>query len=533
MRYDNDRAICVVNDRKEVETMPEFNQPSKGPIITPEKAEGIVPEKAEGITPEKAEGIVPEKVEGVVPEKYENSPSWLDDDNSLGSYVGEDISDITWGQGESGDRGTDTSRTPNGVVDEGMTSPDGSDTMPNTNGLMGNPSLNPNQLEGASADEQVAFVKNLLSEKSMMTDGVATAIRLDELGLDMSKRNPLTGSYEVPLQGVLYAETVKLGLMDRNTGNVNPTRLEDLVSQKNLSEEDNIALKDVFDLNHVLSKSCEENALFKSEGKRKELDDMFSHMDEAKDFEWVRDIPANLFSKDPEAEAGMEAIRQASAKDGVASDFDVKISSKDMMQADMYKDLMNVAKAGKLTPEMASEAMAELGVLTSGYHDPQTLGMTQGRFRENLEQGVKEQSEQYSDKFVDLEHGKFGPLQRNGAGFVLDLPGVRDLHIGKTKENQESGRMFGMVDNLDNLIYPEDADMKANTLEQNGEAPKPEQLTPSNGDTKHVFGTTPDFVESKDPAKKAPSNRGAEAEAQFGDLLRKQEAMQFNQQMGE
>lgn len=535
--------------------MPEFNTPSKGNPVTPSKGDPVTPSTGNPsapsmgnpvvpntgspvtpstgnpVTPDKGTPVTPDKGTPVTPDKgtpvtpYNPVTGEGDKDAGDSAYVGGSVTrglgeDSKWFENQNGD-------------DYGSYMKPGSGTVS---------SLDFSQLANMSAEEQQAFLQQAFAsacQQGQISEGARTAVGLDGIGLDITQRTK-NGDYDIPLRAVLYAEANSMGLVNKEDGSLNQDRAKELMGKdmNEWSAEDKSSLETILGVNKNVSDYCVAPGMFGFFNKDKgTIASMFDSMDEMKDFAWMKDMQGAILSGSPEAMAGIQAFSTAMNPDSAVKDYNVQLSSSDMLQADKYLELMEAAKQGKLTPEMAEQGFVDM----QRQHDMNQKYGWMFSMKDNqngMENPTNEsqsQEKESSHKFFDFENGKFGPFQKQGNGLVIDLPGTNDLHLGATKENQQSGRLFGFVDGSMSTEEQMSAAVKGGLAGYQAGMSKGLKQLPADGEMPNP--TTMEYRGQSTTVKGVNTaeagQRGAEAEAQFGDLLKKEEAAQMAKQMGE
>lgn len=337
------------------------------------------------------------------------------------------------------------------------------------------------QLEGMTKEEQLAWLDGqmaAMSEQGKACAGFEAAVTMDKIGLDMSKVRE-DGSYNIPLQSMLYAEGVNLGVVNAMTGAPNMDKLKEL-SEKGLEGTD---AESIFKLNKLAVDFCNKNGaeLTDSTTAGKDVMAMFGAMDEQSDFDWVQNPAQAMADGNPNVYAGLNAISMATNPKSPAGQYSVTLDKDSMSQANAYLKMKEAIENGTFTADMAKEQFAAMDASYEASQNPQQE--SGWNFMEHLEDGnlgflggtilgsymqkdekpnafgnlwpwnqgqdAQQQTEGQPDAQAEDQNGKnnwsFGFLHGNGDGFVIDLPGDKDLHIGKTEENQANGTLFGLV----------------------------------------------------------------------------------------
>lgn len=536
--------------------MPEFNTPSKGNPVTPSKGDPVTPstgnpsqpstgdpvtpDTGSPVTPSTGNPVTPDTGTAVTPDK--GTPVTPDKGTPVTPYnpvtgMGDtDASDSSSSSEKFARDAEEDSKWFESQMGNGNGEDYGSYMKPEN----GTSSLDFSQLANMNAEEQQAFLQQAFAsacEQGQISEGARTAVGLDGIGLDITQRDK-SGQYDIPLRAVLYAEATSLGLVNKEDGSLNQDRAKELMG-KDMTEwsaEDKSSLDTILDVNKNVSDYCVGKDNLMADFNKIQISTMFDSMDEMKDFEWMKDIQGSILSGSPEAMAGIQAFSTAMNPNSAVKDYNVKISSKDMEQADEYLKLMEAAKEGKLTPEMAQQGFDSMEKANEGFSlSNWWSGLWKGQNEKDSSVQTENTESKESNKFFDFENGKFGPVQKEGNGLVIDLPGTNDLHLGATKENQQSGRLFGFVEAGMSTDEQMSAAAKGGLAGYQAGMSKGLKQLPAEGEMPNP--TTMEYrgqsatVQGMNTAE--AGQRGAEAEAQFGDLLKKEEAAQMAKQMGE
>lgn len=306
----------------------------------------------------------------------------------------------------------------------------GQDTSPSVN--MDSPSFvmeNIPDLENMSKEEQQAWLEKQITDLDVagkLHEGFNMAVSMDKIGLDVTS-DYRDGSYQVPLQAVMYAECVNLDIINKDTGYPDLDKLKSLYENGFEGTDADV----IFKLNQMASGFCKgSNSLSLNETVAgRDVLAMFGAMDDVSDFEWTLDPEKGIAENNPNVIAGLNAITMAVHPESPAKNYSVYVDGRSMEQAKPYMEMMDAIENGTFTTEMAREKLSEIAQGGNYYMD---AGLSN--------QSVKPEGWNFQDHLDDLQnifyHGHMmsGYMENEDTGPVLHPSGSAE-HIrpsGKT-----------------------------------------------------------------------------------------------------
>lgn len=300
------------------------------------------------------------------------------------------------------------------------------------------------RLNSMDSKQQVQFVQDTMMQMQnggKIDKGLQMAVMMDKAGLDLSQRTN-SGTYEVPLQGVMYAEASSLSLIQN--GQLSEERIQSLAGKpiEDWYPDDREALENATQMNQMMTKFCfdeDGKQIQESSAKGKELKTIFKAIDETSDVEWMADAQGELLKGNPDAMNAAKAAKYALNPQGALQNSTVQLDKESLANFDKYQEMLDAAKQGKLTPDMMMEGFGSV---------------------------TKQESEKesgFGEFFDGLKVGKdHEPLvEKDGNGMIFNIPNGFDVHVGKTTENQKSGRFLDIIDeNLGKSVLREGKSLK-------------------------------------------------------------------------
>lgn len=210
------------------------------------------------------------------------------------------------------------------------------------------------KLDGMSADEQQAFMKDYLSQ---MPPGVQMAAAMDGLGFDMTRLQD-DGSYSVSGDAVAYGEGQALGILnDKGDLDMNAaTKLLDTPYESFTDEQksmvDNIACVNSTVMDYVFDENGDS---LKGTKEGDALEDFMGNIDEVSD---LTDYQSSNWAKQKMTTASI--VSDALSNMNTLQNSDLVIDSDTMAQYQAYQTMMDAAKEGSLTPDVAAKSVEGL-----------------------------------------------------------------------------------------------------------------------------------------------------------------------------
>lgn len=368
-------------------------------------------------------------------------------------------------------------------------------------------------LDGMSADDQVNFVKGL---RGKLPSGAKLADSFDTLGLDMSRTNE-DGSYSIDGGSIGYGEGKALGLMSED-GSLDNDKLKEMISGNydDYSDEQKAAIENVAGINKNIMKFAYDKtgAKISQTDAGKNVEGFLSQIDDVSDLKRFQE--GSVIDK---AATMKDVVSGAMSNMATMDGAQIKLDADSMNQYGAYASMMEAAKNGKLTSDMAKDYLAKAYGIENPY-EPET----------SLEDGVEVNGKTITkDDLKELFNTKEGQAMMAEATDeweqqMMDENPMLDRSIGKSKfDSIVRGAEAGMQAGYTGKEYPD-----ANVLFSRG-ADGMEDFTDLDGmdetapaDGKVITGEyrpardakdLPDYLPNADVSKDKHAERVEQAEA--------------------
>lgn len=279
-------------------------------------------------------------------------------------------------------------------------------------------------LDGMSADDQVNFVKGL---RDKLPSGAKMADSFDTLGLDMSRTNE-DGSYSIDGGSIGYGEGKALGLMSED-GSLDNDKLKEMISGNydDYSDEQKAAIENVAGINkNIMNFAYDETgAKISQTDAGKNVEGFLSQIDEVDDLKKFQEGSAI-----DKASTMKDVVSGAMSNMATMDGAQIKLDSDSMEQYGAYSSMMEAAKNGELTSDMAKD------YLTKAYGIENT---TEVAAEDSVENGVEVNGKTITkDDLKELFNTKEGQAMMAEATDeweqqMMDENPMLDRSIGKSK----------------------------------------------------------------------------------------------------
>lgn len=299
-------------------------------------------------------------------------------------------------------------------------------------------------LDGMSADEQVNFVKGL---RGKLPSGAQLADSFDALGLDMSRTNE-DGSYSIDGGSIGYGEGKALGLMSED-GSLDNDKLKEMISGNydDYSDEQKAAIENVAGINKNIMKFAYDKtgAKISQTDAGKDVEGFLSQIDDVSDLKKFQE--GSVIDK---AATMKDVVSGAMSNMATMDGAQIKLDADSMNQYGAYSSMMEAAKNGELTSDMAKDYLAKAYGIENPY-EPET----------SLEDGVEVNGKTITkDDLKELFNTKDGQAMMSEATDeweqqMMDENPMLDRSIGKSKfDSIVRGAEVGMQAGYAGKEYP-------------------------------------------------------------------------------
>ena len=368
-------------------------------------------------------------------------------------------------------------------------------------------------LDGMSADDQVNFVKGL---RGKLPSGAQLADSFDTLGLDMSRTNE-DGSYSIDGGSIGYGEGKALGLMSED-GSLDNDKLKEMISGNydDYSDEQKAAIENVAGINKNIMKFAydETGAKISQTDAGKNVEGFLSQIDDVSDLKRFQE--GSVIDK---AATMKDVVSGAMSNMAIMDGAQIKLDADSMNQYGAYSSMMEAAKNGELTSDMAKDYLAKAYGIENPY-EPET----------SLEDGVEVNGKTITkDDLKELFNTKEGQAMMAEATDeweqqMMDENPMLDRSIGKSKfDSIVRGAEAGVQAGYTGKEYP-DANVLfsrgADGMEDFTDLDGMDETTPADG--KVITGEyrpardakdLPDYLPNADVSKDKHAERVEQAEA--------------------
>ena len=368
-------------------------------------------------------------------------------------------------------------------------------------------------LDGMSADDQVNFVKGL---RGKLPSGAQLADSFDTLGLDMSRTNE-DGSYSIDGGSIGYGEGKALGLMSED-GSLDNDKLKEMISGNydDYSDEQKAAIENVADINKNIMKFAydETGAKISQTDAGKNVEGFLSQIDDVSDLKRFQE--GSVIDK---AATMKDVVSGAMSNMATMDGAQIKLDADSMNQYGAYSSMMEAAKNGELTSDMAKDYLTK----AYGIENPEEPEIS-------LEDGVEVNGKTITkDDLKELFNTKEGQAMMAEATDeweqqMMDENPMLDRSIGKSKfdsivRGAEAGMQAGYAGNE----YPDASELfsrGADGMEDFTDLDGMDETTPADG--KVITGEyrpardakdLPDYLPNADVSKNRHAERVEQAEA--------------------
>ena len=366
-------------------------------------------------------------------------------------------------------------------------------------------------LDGMSADEQVNFVKGL---RGKLPAGAQLADSFDTLGLDMSRTNE-DGSYSIDGGSIGYGEGKALGLMSED-GSLDNDKLKEMISGNydDYSDEQKAAIENVAGINKNIMKFAYDKtgAKISQTDAGKDVEGFLSQIDDVSDLKKFQD--GSVIDK---AATMKDVVSGAMSNMATMDGAQIKLDADSMNQYGAYSSMMEAAKNGELTSDMAKDYLAKAYGIENPY-EPET----------SLEDGVEVNGKTITkDDLKELFNTKEGQAMMAEATDeweqqMMDENPMLDRSIGKSKfDSIVRGAEVGMQAGYADKEYPGELFSRgADGMEDFTDLDGMDETTPFDG--KVITGEycpardakdLPDYLPNADVSKDKHAERVEQAEA--------------------
>lgn len=361
-------------------------------------------------------------------------------------------------------------------------------------------------LDGMSADDQVNFVKCL---RGKLPSGAQLADSFDTLGLDMSRTNE-DGSYSIDGGSIGYGEGKALGLMSED-GSLDNDKLKEMISGNydDYSDEQKAAIENVAGINKNIMKFAydETGAKISQTDAGKNVEGFLSQIDDVSDLKKFQE--GSVIDK---AATMKDVVSGAMSNMTTMDGAQIKLDADSMNQYGAYSSMMEAAKNGELTPDMAKDYLTKAYGIGNGIgtiKTPETF----------LEDGVEVNGKTITkDDLKELFNTKEGQAMMAEATDeweqqMMDENPMLDRSIGKSKfDSIVRGAEAGMQAGYAGKEYPDASELfsrGADGMEDFTDLDGMDETTPADGkvitgeyrpsrDAKDLPGYLPNADVSKD-----------------------------------
>lgn len=368
-------------------------------------------------------------------------------------------------------------------------------------------------LDGMSADDQVNFVKGL---RGKLPSGAQLADSFDTLGLDMSRTNE-DGSYSIDGGSIGYGEGKALGLMSED-GSLDNDKLKEMISGNydDYSDEQKAAIENVAGINKNIMKFAYDKtgAKISQTDAGKNVEGFLSQIDDVSDLKKFQE--GSVIDK---ATTMKDVVSGAMSNMATMDGAQIKLDADSMNQYGAYSSMMEAAKNGELTSDMAKDYLIKAYGIENT-EEPET----------SLEDGVEVNGKTITkDDLKELFNTKEGQAMMAEATDeweqqMMDENPMLDRSIGKSKfDSIVRGAEAGMQAGYTGKEYP-DANVLfsrgADGMEDFTDLDGMDETTPADG--KVITGEyrpardakdLPDYLPNADVSKDKHAERVEQAEA--------------------
>lgn len=366
-------------------------------------------------------------------------------------------------------------------------------------------------LDGMSADDQVNFVKGL---RGKLPAGAQLADSFDTLGLDMSRTNE-DGSYSIDGGSIGYGEGKALGLMSED-GSLDNDKLKEMISGNydDYSDEQKAVIENVACINKNIMKFAydEKGAKISQTDAGKNVEGFLSQIDDVSDLKKLQE--GSVIDK---AATMKDVVSGAMSNMATMDGAQIKLDADSMNQYGAYSSMMEAAKNGELTSDMAKDYLAKAYGIENPY-EPET----------SLEDGVEVNGKTITkDDLKKLFNTKDGQAMMSEATDeweqqMMDENPMLDRSIGKSKfDSIVRGAEVGMQAGYAGKEYPGELFSRgADGMEDFTDLDGMDETTPADG--KLITGEyrpardakdLPDYLPNADVSKDKHAERVEQAEA--------------------
>lgn len=366
-------------------------------------------------------------------------------------------------------------------------------------------------LDGMSADDQVNFVKGL---RGKLPAGAQLADSFDALGLDMSRTNE-DGSYSIDGGSIGYGEGKALGLMSED-GSLDNDKLKEMISGNydDYSDEQKAAIENVAGINKNIMKFAYDKtgAKISQTDAGKDVEGFLSQIDDVSDLKKFQE--GSVIDK---AATMKDVVSGAMSNMATMDGAQIKLDADSMNQYGAYSSMMEAAKNGELTSDMAKDYLAKAYGIENPY-EPET----------SLEDGVEVNGKTITkDDLKELFNTKDGQAMMSEATDeweqqMMDENPMLNRNIGKSKfDSIVRGAEVGMQAGYAGKEYPGELFSRgADGMEDFTDLDGMDETTPFDG--KVITGEyrpardakdLPDYLPNADVSKDKHAERVEQAEA--------------------
>lgn len=379
-------------------------------------------------------------------------------------------------------------------------------------------------LDGMSADDQVNFVKGL---RGKLPAGAQLADSFDALGLDMSRTNE-DGSYSIDGGSIGYGEGKALGLMSED-GSLDNDKLKEMISGNydDYSDEQKAAIENVAGINKNIMKFAYDKtgAKISQTDAGKDVEGFLSQIDDVSDLKKFQE--GSVIDK---AATMKDVVSGAMSNMATMDGAQIKLDADSMNQYGAYSSMMEAAKNGELTSDMAKDYLTKAYGIGNGIgtiKSPDGIGTikTPETF---LEDGVEVNGKTITkDDLKELFNTKEGQAMMAEATDeweqqMMDENPMLDRSMGKSKFDRiVRGAEVGMQAGYAGKEYPGELFSRgADGMEDFTDLDGMDETTPFDG--KVITGEyrpardakdLPDYLPNADVSKDKHAERVEQAEA--------------------
>lgn len=366
-------------------------------------------------------------------------------------------------------------------------------------------------LDGMSAEDQVNFVKGL---RGKLPSGAQLADSFDALGLDMSRTNE-DGSYSIDGGSIGYGEGKALGLMSED-GSLDNDKLKEMISVNydDYSDEQKAAIENVAFINKNIMKFAydEKGVKISQTDAGKDVEGFLSQIDDVSDLKKFQE--GSVIDK---AATMKDVVSGAMSNMATMDGAQIKLDADSMNQYGAYSSMMEAAKNGELTSDMAKDYLAKAYGIENPY-EPET----------SLEDGVEVNGKTITkDDLKELFNTKDGQAMMDEATDeweqqMMDENPMLDRSMRKSKfDNIVRSAEVGMQAGYTGKEYPGELFSRgADGMEDFTDLDGMDETTPFDG--KVITGEyrpardakdLPDYLPNADVSKDKHAERVEQAEA--------------------